>query len=46
MPGEANIKNMSLVDPHKVLLAPSHIKLGLIKKIVKALDKNSCFQTP
>lgn len=41
MPGEANIKNIPLIDPRKVLLPPLHIKLGLMKNFVKALDKNN-----
>lgn len=45
VPGEKNIKSLSLVDPTKVLLPPLHIKLGLMKQFVKALDKDSgCFQ--
>jgi len=39
-----NIINKSLVDPSKVLLPPLHIKLGLMKQFVKALDKEGeCF---
>jgi hypothetical protein len=35
----------SLADPQKVLLPPLHIKLGVMKQFVKALDKSgSCFQ--
>ena len=30
----------NLVDPRKVLLPPLHIKLGLMKLFVKALDKD------
>ncbi|XP_017466776.1 PREDICTED: uncharacterized protein LOC108359425 isoform X2 [Rhagoletis zephyria] len=36
-----NVKWEPLVDPQKVLMPPLHIKLGLIKQFVKALDKNS-----
>ena len=32
---------MPLVDPKKVPLPPLHIKLGLMKNLVKALDKDS-----
>ncbi|KRY46233.1 hypothetical protein T03_5847 [Trichinella britovi] len=33
------------VNPEKVLLPPLHIKLGIMKQFVKALDKNgTCFQ--
>ena len=43
--GEKNIKHQPLVDPRKVLLPPLHIKLGLMKQFVKALDKDgSCFK--
>ena len=38
--GEKNVKNISLINPKKVLLPPLHIKLGLIKQFVKALDKD------
>ena len=45
VPGRSNnIVNNSLVDRHKILLPPLHIKLGLIKQFTKALDKDgSCF---
>ncbi|KRY27376.1 hypothetical protein T01_13595 [Trichinella spiralis] len=40
-----NICHKSLIDPEKVLLPPLHIKLGIMKQFVKALDKNgTCFQ--
>ena len=40
-----NILEEPLVDREKILLPPLHIKLGLIKQFVKALDKNgACFQ--
>ena len=43
--GEKNIKNTPLVAPHKVLLPPLHIKLGLMKQFVRALDKEGeCFK--
>ena len=38
--GEKNVKNIPLINPKKVLLPPLHIKLGLIKQFVKALDKD------
>jgi len=45
VPGEKNIKSTCLVDPGKVLLPPLHIKLGLMKQYIKALDKDSdCFR--
>ena len=45
VPGRSNnIVNNPLVDRHKILLPPLHIKLGLIKQFTKALDKDgSCF---
>ena len=38
-PGPHNVLAHSLVDPQKILLPPLHIKLGLMKNFVKALDK-------
>ena len=40
IPGEHNIKYPPLVQREKVILPPLHIKLGLMKNFVKALDKN------
>ena len=40
-PGSHNVKEKPLVDPSKILLPPLHIKLGLMKNFVKALDKNN-----
>lgn len=37
--GEANIKYAPLVAKDDIILPPLHIKLGLIKNLVKALDK-------
>ena len=37
---EKNVKNIPLINPKRVLLPPLHIKLGLIKKFVKASDKD------
>jgi hypothetical protein len=37
--GENNVVNEALVDRNKILLPPLHIKLGLFKQFVKALDK-------
>ena len=34
-----NVQHPPLVDSKKTLLPPSHIKLGLMKNFVKALDK-------
>lgn len=43
--GEQNVINEPLVSREKIILPPLHIKLGLIKQYVKALDKKSqCFQ--
>jgi len=43
-PGKKNIINKPLVEPSKVLLPPLHIKLGLMKQFVKALNKKGeCF---
>ncbi|RLU16501.1 hypothetical protein DMN91_010569 [Ooceraea biroi] len=43
--GSMNVTNKHLVDPKKILLPPLHIKLGLMKQFVKALNKQGkCFQ--
>jgi hypothetical protein len=34
-----NVKNSPLLNTEKVLLPPLHIKLGVVKKFLKALDK-------
>lgn len=39
-PGLKNIKNPPLVQPNNIFLPPLHIKLGLVKNFVKAMDKN------
>lgn len=39
-PGSNNIINQQLVDAWKILLPSLHIKLGLMKQFVKALDKD------
>ena len=39
--GKHNIKQKTLLQSHKIHLPPLHIKLGLFKQFVKALDKNS-----
>lgn len=41
VPGEANVENLPLVDPKKIILPPLHIKLGLIKNFVKKLKPGS-----
>ena len=38
-PGISNIKNPALIGKSDVLLPPLHIKLGLMKQMVKAMDK-------
>jgi hypothetical protein len=41
----ANILEEPLVEREKIIFPPLHIKLGLIKQFVKALDKNGeCFK--
>ena len=42
--GDKNIINEPLVSRHRIILSPLHIKLGLMKQFVKALDKHGdCF---
>jgi hypothetical protein len=41
IPGSHNVKDSPLIDPKKVLLPPLHIKLGLMKNYVKALNEDS-----
>lgn len=42
--GEHNVIKKSLVPTDKIILPPLHIKLGLVKQFIKALDKNgTCF---
>ena len=38
-PGNHNVKLIPLVNSNNILLPPLHIKLGLIKKFVIALNK-------
>ena len=43
--GKHNVINAQLVDTEKIVLPPLHIKSGLMKQMVKALDKDgACFQ--
>ena len=43
--GEKNIINDPLVDRKNIILPPLHIKLGLMKQFVKALDRSGeCFE--
>ena len=37
--GRYNCSHLPLVDPQKVFLPPLHLKLGLIKNFIKAMDK-------
>ena len=39
-PGSHNIIQNSLVNPNRILLPPLHIKLGIMKNVIKALDQN------
>ena len=39
-PRHKNLKNHSLVESSRILLPPLHIKLGLMKNFVKAMDRN------
>lgn len=44
-PGCSNVIKSPLVDETKVLIPPLHVKLGLMKQFVKALDKDGkCFK--
>ena len=38
-PGSHNVLSHPLVEPSKILLPPLHLKLGLMKNFVKALDR-------
>jgi hypothetical protein len=40
VPGERCVRNQLLVDKYKILLSPLHIKLGLMKNFVKAMNKH------
>lgn len=39
-PGTKSVQHSPLVDPKKVLLPPLHIKLGLVKNFVKAMNRD------
>ena len=41
VPGHKNVAHDPLVDPKNILLPPLHIKLGLMKNFVKAMNKQS-----
>ena len=40
-PGQHNVTALPLVPQERIILPPLHIKLGLFKQFVKALDKDS-----
>ncbi|UYV78775.1 hypothetical protein LAZ67_16002710 [Cordylochernes scorpioides] len=40
-PGYKNIANLTLIDSENIYLPPLHIKLGLMKNFVKAMDRNA-----
>ena len=43
--GQHNVLKTPLVEPKKIILPPLHIKLGLMKRFVKALDQDGdCFK--
>ena len=45
VPGEKNIQARPLVEKSKVVFPPLHIKLGAMKQLVKALNKEgACFK--
>lgn len=39
VPGQKNVAHQPLVEPSKIFLPPLHIKLGLMKNFVKAMNK-------
>ena len=43
-PGCRNILNPAFVDRSNVILPPLHVKLGLMKQFLKALNKGACFK--
>ena len=45
VPGSMNVINTPLVPRDRIILPPLHIKLGLMKQYVKALNKDGeCFE--
>lgn len=43
--GEKNVINQPLVDKEKIIFPPLHIKLGIMKQFVRALDvEGNCFK--
>ena len=43
IPGQKNVKHEALCNPKNVYLPPLHIKLGLMKNFVKAMDNSPGF---
>lgn len=39
IPGAKNVSNEPLVDPNDIVIPPFHVKLGLMKNYVKAMDQ-------
>ncbi|GBN86115.1 hypothetical protein AVEN_76409-1 [Araneus ventricosus] len=39
-PVEMNVEHPPLAEPQKIIIPPLQIKLGLVKNLVKAMDKN------
>ena len=39
--GEHNVQKVQLIEPNRILLPPLHIKLGLMKQFVRALDHSN-----
>lgn len=39
VPNQKSVSNLRLVEPENIVLPPLHIKLGLMKNFVKAMDK-------
>jgi len=44
IPGEKNIKYAPLVSPRNIILPPLHIKLGLFKNFIKALNDEKSYE--
>ncbi|GBN08504.1 hypothetical protein AVEN_111933-1 [Araneus ventricosus] len=40
-PREMNVKHLLLAEPHKIIIPPLHIKLGLDKSLVIIMDQHS-----
>jgi len=38
-----NVENQQLVEPSQILLPSMHLKLGLMKNFVKAMNQESAF---